>query len=239
MGTLFRSQYRRHVNLAYGGLPETLGRNLIENIDIEVGGHVIRHTDPENLAIENQLLASDRFLSRLTDEEEHQLLLSSWSEVAGPLAFQLFGLRSSESSLFSLLDKDSIRAIVLLVYPKPTLVAEPPPPEKPFVPLQFWFNRGVAAPMYTPSLSGTFMHGDPGLAIPVVALEYGRRELNVRLTRSGDLMQRNYLNVDLGPLLMDHNQIAYEPMPDTSGYGEFAEDALPINDLFEYIWSSP
>ena len=99
--------------------------------------------------------------------------LISWNSVAGPLAAQLYSLRTKEDSLFSLLDKDTIRIIILYVYPKPEEEEE----EKLHVPLQFWFNQ------------------NPEFALPMIAhAEWGRRVNIIELTTSGDLHCPIYLN---------------------------------------------
>ena len=54
------------------------------------------------------------------DDADRKLLMESWNEVAGPLAGLLFDMRLEDDILLSLLDKDTIRKIVLCVYPKPT-----------------------------------------------------------------------------------------------------------------------
>lgn len=170
---------------------EWLGRNLIESIDIEVGGRVIRHMDKEDIALENAI-------SRPLDIKEafpEEVMLASWNAAVGPLAVQLFNARLDDASPFSLIDKDTIRTIIHYVYPKPV------PEEHLYVPLQFWFNHGEYSLFLPPAITHTW--DDRNMAIP--------------LLRIGDLAQHYHLNLNLPAITQSenvgHGEVAGDALP--------------------------
>jgi hypothetical protein len=208
---------------------ENLGHSLIDSVS--VGSDRIGEMD----------YASPKWLSPEEEtQEDDKVALASWNAAAGPLAVQLFGLRCDMNSLFSLLDKDTVRYIIHNVYPKPKpkyahAVPVATKNSTPFVPLLWWFNRGIE-PAFPPYHTSAVERGPPDLynAAPI-AQEWGQLNVSLQLSRTGDLLQNRYLNIDL-PAISAAPPTIEDGTPngsDIAGHGDIAEEAMPINDLFE------
>lgn len=71
----------------------------------------------------------------------------------------------------------------------------------------------------------------PDEELAPIARKYGKTRITLELANSSELMRRMYLTVAL-PSIADHAYTNNDAYPDTLGHGDFAEDALPINDIF-------
>jgi hypothetical protein len=162
-----------------------LGHQLIESVEIQIGGQTLSPSVTPNPKI-----------------DPHELRLREWTHAAGLLAGQLFAMRG-EDSLFSLLDKDTIRTIILYVHPKPVKGQEicvSCGDSNLYVPLSFWFSRDIS------------------VAIPMCADLWAPMYMKVELPAlNGDAIVPEYQH----PRMIEYE----EKEEDTS--------TLPINDLFE------